>query len=362
MDGEDPILQQDFDYIVGTCAREMSQLAGKSLLVTGGSGFVGRYVVESVIRFNEISGSSRCNLTLITRQPGLLQQRYQAQIEAGDIMVRQWGEAHAVDLGEGRWDYVVHAASPSDPELVMRDPYGSLRAIVNMSASISQVARESQVRRAVLLSSGAVYGEQPADMAEIPEEYCGGPDISQATSSYGEGKRLSEMLFRVAGIDQRTARVFSLTGPYQDQKASFAVPDLVQQAVDKGFLQLTGDGSAVRSYCYAADLAVFLFKVLLGDPARDVYNVGCREGTATIGEVADAVAAIFGGLEVRKAPQADGVSAHRSRYVPRLDRMDEVYSPRTGFREGLLRTCHSLYNRGLIDRRPVGPAPVWSRS
>jgi nucleoside-diphosphate-sugar epimerase len=199
-------------------------------------------------------------------------------------------------------------------------------------------------------------------MAEIPEEYCGGPDISRVTSSYGEGKRLSEMLFRTAGIDQRTARVFSLTGPYQDLTSSFAVPDLIRQAGEKEFLQLTSDGSAVRSYCYVADLSAFLFKVLLGEPDHDVYNVGCREGTATIGEVARALALIFGGLEVREAFQVDGSSPRQNRYVPRLDRMDEVYSPRIGLREGLLRTCHSLYNRGLIGRRPVGGVPEWRPS
>jgi dTDP-glucose 4,6-dehydratase len=218
-----------------------------------------------------------------------------------------------------------------------------------MAESIVDIARSSAAKRIVLISSGAVYGDQPADVAEIPETFGAGPDTSALKATYGEAKRASEQLFRLSGLDHRIARVFSVIGPYQDLGSSFAVPDLILQAANRGLIQLTGDGSARRSYCYAADLTVFLVNLLVGEPRHDVYNVGCRLGTASVGEVADAIAAIFGGLEVRRGPAAE---SQRS-YVPQLDRMYEVYAPRVGLREALTRTCHSLYARGLIGRRPV---------
>ena len=151
----------------------------------------------------------------------------------------------------------------------------------------------------------------------------------------------------------RIARLFSLTGPYQDLASSFAVPDLLRQADRDGVVLLAGDGSAERSYCYATDLSIFLFKLLLGDPEYDAYNVGNRDATATTGEVAELISAIFGGLEVRRTMDAPAPLARR--YVPQLDRMDEIWAPRVGLREGLLRVCHSLYNRGVITRKPVIP-------
>jgi dTDP-glucose 4,6-dehydratase len=193
-----------------------------------------------------------------------------------------------------------------------------------------------------------VYGAQPADLAEIPETYPGEPDLSAPSAAYGEAKRVSELLFRRSGLDNRVARVFSLVGPYQDLESSFAVPDLIRQADNDGVLHLTNHGSDRRSYCYAADLTVFLVNLLLGDVRHDVYNVGCREGTASIAEVAHIVADLFGGLEVRKGPPAES----QRDYVPNLDRMYEVYAPRVGLREGLTRTCQSLYARGLISRQP----------
>jgi nucleoside-diphosphate-sugar epimerase len=150
-------------------------------------------------------------------------------------------------------------------------------------------------------------------------------------------------------LDYRVARVFSLIGPYQDLRSSFAVPDLIRQAQNGAFLQLTSDGSARRGYCYATDLTVFLLNLLLGDVSHDVYNVGCRQATASLAEVAQVIAGIFGGLEVRRGAVAES----QRNYVPHLDRMYEVYSPRVGLREALTRTCHSLYARGLIGRPPV---------
>jgi len=348
-DGPDSVIREDLDNIVAACGGAMRKLSGSSLLLTGGSGFVGRCLVESVIRFNEISGAAPCILTLPSRHPELLTSRYRRQVDANEVVVVGWTEGHADDLAGRRWDYVVHGAATADPVRVAQDPGGSFRDAISMAASIVDVAKSSQARRIVLISSGAVYGDQPANLAEIPETFRGGPDISALTAAYGEAKRVSELLFRLSGLDYRVARVFSLIGPYQDLGSSFAVPDLIRQAENRGLLQLTSDGSARRSYCYATDLTVFLVNLLLGDVHHDVYNVGCRQGTASVAEVAHVIADIFGGLEVRRGSAAES----QRNYVPHLNRMYEVYAPRVGLREALTRTCHSLYARGLIGRQPV---------
>ena len=348
LDGPDAVIREDLDNIVETCGGAMHRLSGSSLLLTGGSGFVGRYLVESVIRFNEISGDAPCILTLTTRQPELLILRYRPQVDANEVVVVKWTGVDAGGLAGRRWDYVIHGAATADPVRVAQDPEGIFRDAISMAASVVDVAKSSDARRIVLISSVAVYGDQPPTLAELPETFRGAPDLSSATAAYGEAKRVSELLFRLSGLDQRVARVFSLIGPYQDLGSSFAVTELIRQAENRGPLQLTSDGNARRSYIYATDLTVFLFNLLLGDVQHDVYNVGCRLGTASVGEVAQAIADIFGGLEVRRSATA----ARQRNYVPELDRLYEAYGPQVGLREGLLRTCHSLFNRGVIRRKP----------
>ena len=349
----DPIIDRDLEVVCRASGLELRRLAGTSLLITGATGFVGRYMVESVLRFNQSASSRTCVLTLPTRHPEVLNARYAARIASGEIQIRTWGDRFAVAPDWGRWDFIIHAASPADPRPIRMDPDASLRDMLSLSESVAAAAKASGSQRLLFVSSGATYGDQPTHMAEIPETYRGGPDLLTSASAYGEGKRASEMLLRVSGVDLRIARLFSLAGPYQDVASSFAVPDLIRQADRDGVLLLSGDGSAERSYCYATDLSVFMFKLLLGDPEYDVYNVGNRNATATTGEVAELISAIFGGLEVRRTMDAPAPLARR--YVPQLDRMHEIWAPRVGLREGLLRVCHSLYNRGVITRRPVIP-------
>lgn len=357
MSGEDPIgrldvpdrvIREDLDDIVGAGTDAMRKLSGSSLLLTGGSGFIARYLVESVIRFNEVSGAAPCVLTLPSRRPDLLKSRYRRQVDANEVVVVEWPDGQVNSLEGSRWDYVVHGAATTDPARIAQDPGRAFRESIGMTASIVDVAKTSDARRILLISSGAVYGDQPAYLREIPETFPGAPDISALNAAYGEAKRASELLVRLSGLDYRVARVFSLIGPYQDLGASFAVPDLIRQAEKNACLQLTG-GSARRSFCYATDLTVFLFSLLLGATGHDTYNVGNRQGTASVAEVADVIADIFGGLEVQRIPSSEP----ERNYVPDLDRMYGVYAPRVGLREALTRTCQSLYARGQISRPPV---------
>ena len=119
-----------------------------------------------------------------------------------------------------RWDFVVHAATPADPVDHVKDPYRTLRDIVDMAVAVVEAARASGSERILLVSSGAVYGPQPSVLPGLPETYLGGPDVTEASSCYGEGKRITELLFRLSGVDCRIARLFSLLGPYQDSPAA----------------------------------------------------------------------------------------------------------------------------------------------
>jgi UDP-glucuronate decarboxylase len=349
LDGPDAVIRADLDRIVESSRAELAAFSGASLLLTGATGFLGRYLVESVVRFNEVSPGPACVVTLPTRRPDLLRSRYPEQVAAGEIVVVEWGDGSAIDPPDQGWDYVIHGAATTDPARFREDPVASLRETVGMAASVAEVAKTSGASRVALISSGAVYGDQPQGLPAIPETYVAGPMPAVPARAYAEAKRLSEMFFGITGLDLAVARVFSVVGPYQDLSASFAVPDLIRQAAGDGILRLTSDGQARRSFCYTTDLSVILFKLLLGEPHHTVYNVGCREGTASIAEVAHVIAEIFGGLEV----QVSAGAGSPLDYVPALERLYEEYVPVVGLREGLLRTCHSLYARGLIGRKPT---------
>jgi nucleoside-diphosphate-sugar epimerase len=351
----DRVIHDDLRSIVEACGPQMDRLAGKAILITGGTGFVGRYLVESILHHQSVTERG-CLLGLLTRDPDRVLERYPDQVRDGSIVPIRWADAQVISAEPRRWDFVVHGATPADPIKYLKDPYGTLRDIVDMAVAVVEAARASASERILLLSSGAVYGPQPPDMAGLPETHLGGPDVMEASSCYGEGKRITELLCRLSGVDCKTARLFSLLGPYQDLTGSFAVPSMIRQAAVQGAIRLTGDGSAVRNYCYASDVTITLLGLLLGSPRRATYNIGNRTGTATIAQVAAMVAQVFGGVPVTVGQCATLEPARAARYVPRLEWIYEetaIAPPRIGLLDGLIRTCTSLHARGIIPRAPV---------
>jgi dTDP-glucose 4,6-dehydratase len=208
-----------------------------------------------------------------------------------------------------------------------------------------EFARRAGARRFLFVSSGAVYGRQPADCPEVAEDAPFAPDPLDPNSAYGEGKRAAELLCALAhaehGLEATVARVFTVAGPLVPLDMHFAIGNFLRDGLAGGPVRVGGDGTPFRSYIHMADLTAWLWTLLAsGRPGR-AYNVGSDEAV-TIGELAAKVAAVFGS-EVRIARQpVPGQPA--SRYVPSIRRArDELgLQIRLGLDEAIARTVDWL--------------------
>ena len=329
------ILDEDLAAIDRQLAPHWPQLAGARIFMTGGTGFIGRWMLEALAR----SGRD-VELVLLSRDPDAFAVRAphlarRFQLVAGDI-------SNFV-APPGRYTHIIHAATDASAALNADDPRRMFDTIVTGTRRALDLAVERRARRFLFLSSGAVYGIQPPDVCHVDEDWQGGPDPRDPKSAYGEGKRAAELLCaiygRQFGLDVVTARIFALLGPLLSLDIHFAAGNFIRDAMAGRPIRIESAGTAVRSYLYAADLTAWLWLMLLRAPRGATYNAGSEEAVS-IADLARRVAAIVGGPGVEICGQSDP-GWNPGRYVPStaLIRKQLGALPTVGLDEAIRRTA-----------------------
>ena len=188
--------------------------------------------------------------------------------------------------------------------------------------NVLEYSRQHKVKRLLFISSGAVYGNQHSDVSHVPEDYTGAPNPLNPLNAYGCAKRQAENLCALYhhqyGVDYVIARCFAFIGPYLPQNAHFAIGNFIRDGLNGGSIVVTGNGTTVRSYLYADDLAKSLWTILLKGNTGEAYNVGSDEAIS-ISDLAHLVSSCFDDKpEVIIKGKPDG---EIDRYVPRVEKI-----------------------------------------
>ena len=286
-------------------------LAGRKIFMTGGTGFVGKWMLATLLDADRILGLN-CDVTVLSRDPSSFRNAWPA---ISDRVKWITGDVRDFALPRDRFDAVIHAATDvvanASPAAIFSQCLDGTRRVVALS-------RECGAMTLLLVSSGAVYGPLPMGMTHVPETHCGGPDPLQPTSAYAEGKRVAEWLASSTTTEDlgvKVARVFALVGPHLPLDKHFAIGNFLRAAMADEEIVIQGDGTPYRSYLYAADMAAWLWAVLLRGQSRRAYNVGSQEGLS-IAALAERVSRVLGResrIRVLKHAEANTPPVH---YVP----------------------------------------------
>ena len=351
---------RDLDHVLEHAGSAFESLRGARILITGGTGFFGRWLVESLLHADERLGLG-ASLVLLSRDPDAFARR--APHLAGSASVTLiGGDVRTFAAPPGPFTHLVHGATDTTGPLNAERPAELLETIIEGTRHTLEIASRSRVSRVLLLSSGAVYGRQPAALTHVPEDYAGGPDPLDPLQAYAEGKRVAELLGGIHGRDRGlevvTARAFAFVGPHLPLDAHFAVGNFMRDALAGDPIRVGGDGTPYRSYLHAADLAVWLWTMLVRGRRGRAYNVGSDEAV-TIRELADAVAraarTIGRSPTVSIARPADP-SVPPTRYVPSTRRAQAELGLRTriALDDALSRTLGWLAERnGMVEQVPA---------
>jgi nucleoside-diphosphate-sugar epimerase len=323
-------LQADLDHVLAHTKGVWDSFRGQNIFVTGGTGFFGRWLLESFAHANDKLdlGARMVVLTrslesFASKAPRLCEHPAISFVQ-GDVrsFARADVQSQLGSEAPGQFRFVVHAATEASARLNAEDPLLMIDTINTGTRAVLEFALETGAKRFLLTSSGAIYGPQPPDMTHVAEEYGGGPDPLNPNSAYGESKRIAELLCtsyqRQTGLEPLIARCFAFVGPFLPLNLHFAIGNFIRDAIRGEPVQVNGDGSPYRSYLYAADLAIWLWTILVkGQPCR-AYNVGSEDGH-TIHGLAKVVAEVCHAPKVVVKERSDPAKPPQ-RYVPSCQR------------------------------------------
>ncbi len=313
-------LAVDLDHILDHTAHLWDEIRGERLFITGGTGFFGCWLLESFVWANR-RFSLNASAVVLTRDPAAFTARC-PHLASEPALALHTGDIRDFKSPAGAFSHVIHAATPASAALNENDPLLMLDIIIEGTRRVLEFTSACRADKFLLASSGAVYGRQPVGLPEIPETYSGTPDTMNPGSAYAEGKRVAELLCSIYarnhGMETKIARCFAFIGPFLPLDAHFAAGNFIRDGLRGGPIQIQGDGTALRSYLYAADLMIWLWTILFRGESCRPYNVGSRR-ELTILELAEAVAALGPNIGVHTATQpVPGVLPRR--YIPDVTR------------------------------------------
>ena len=318
------LIKHDLTHIVEKTQTVWPVLKGKRIFITGGTGFFGKWLLESFAWAND-QLKLDAQMVVLSRSPDSFKTRHPHLAEASGIRFHK-GDVRGFDFPQESFDFIIHAATDASAQLNAENPLLMLDTIVDGTRRVLEFARQCGAKRFLLTSSGAVYGKQPPELSHVQEDYSGAPDPTQPLSAYGEAKRLAELLCSIYqkeyGIETTFARCFSFVGPHLPLDIHYAIGNFIRDGLAGGPIHVSGDGTPYRSYMYAADLAIWLWTILFHGQPGAAYNVG-SDDAISIRDLAYEVSVAFfpsPKVVIAKSP-ASGRPPER--YVPSVKKARE---------------------------------------
>ncbi len=317
------LFARDLDHVLEHTRDLWEELRGERIFITGGTGFFGCWLLESFAHANtRLALDARA--VVLTRNRDAFAKKA-PHLESNAAIEFCGGDVRTFAFPSGMFSHVIHAATDADAKLQQEQPLMILDSVVEGTRRTLELARQQGARKFLLTSSGTVYGRQPPELTHLAETYMGGPDLSDWRVGYSEGKRMAELLSILYGktydVETKIARCFAFAGPHLPMDRAFGIGNFLRDALAGGPIQIKGDGTPLRSYLYAADLAIWLWTILFrGEPGRP-YNVGSSQ-ELSMKQVAETVANAF------QPPPTVQIAG-----TPIIDKLPERYIPDVSFAE-----------------------------
>lgn len=320
-------VREDLRTAVAGGAATVDVLRESCILVTGGTGFVGKWLAELVAFLNDEHGFN-IRLLLLSRNPHTLDVDAPHLLCRKDISMVAKDVRSIMDIPEDV-EWIIHAAGTPDNRIHASDPLRVMQVIAHGTGAVLEAAsRLPRLQRVLNISSGLVYGPQPLSVSNVAETVFSGINCASVQTIYAEANRFGESICAAYRNLQRlpivTARPFAFIGPYQHLDRPWAINNFIRDSLMGGPIRILGDGGTVRSYMYAADMAWWMLSILARGGSGTIYNVGSPSGI-TLKTLAEKILRITGDSQPIQVNLSHDFSAKRSIFVPDVSLAEKAF-------------------------------------
>ncbi len=311
----------------------------KQVLVTGGAGFLGSHLCERLLEeghkvtvLDNLSTGSRENLAAFKDNP--------------DFMFIKHDIIDPIDI---KADWIFNLACPASPPRYQADPIHTTKTSVLGIINMLELAKKNKAR-ILQASTSEVYGDPTVHPQ--PESYWGNVNTIGIRSCYDEGKRCAETLMfdyhRMHKVDIKVIRIFNTYGPRMDPQDGRVISNFIVHALSKKPLEIYGDGSQTRSFCYVDDLIDGMMTMMASPPAViGPINLG-NPIERTIKDMAHLILEETGSktsIVFKRLPEDDPL-----RRKPDIQSAKELLSwePKVSLEDGIKKTITYFSNKGLL--------------
>ncbi len=329
------IPKDDLEHISMHLSNELEKLRNKTILITGATGFFGKWLLGSLIFMNQ-KYDTKIEILAVSRDPNKFIKNY-PELASNSITFIQ-GDLKDIKISLNV-DYIIHAGMDVKLNLNSKsdDVVHNEQIIID---NILDIYHSTNCKKLLFTSSGAFYDKRFYDEPRPSEDL----HPTQYSTLYGKAKSISENRIISSNINYSIARCFTFIGPHLPLDASFAAGNFINSILKNQDIQINGNGTPVRSFLYMSDLVIYLIK-LLTLSSNQIVNVGSDEEISIL-DLAKEVAK-FGsetGIEVKSDSHSDRISC----YSPNIFKLEKLFNHKKdhiNLRSGLEKTINFYKKR-----------------
>ena len=335
-------IESDLNFIFNNCKNEFNLLSNKSLLITGGTGFFGKWFLDLIFYTNK-NFNTNILTTLITRNENkfFLENPHYKNNKFLKII-----QIDILDLKKitYKFDFLLHMAATSAEETFNGETdINKTKTLSNGAKNIMEIAVRNNVSKVLFTSSGVVYGSSSKDMKN-ENDISHSLDLEKR-NGLAKGKILAEDIISNMSIENninfKIARCFSFVGPYLPLDMHYAIGNFINDAIFNEKILINGNGLPYRSYLYISDTLIWLIKLLVGD-AEGIFNVGSEKRIQII-ELANMVRDIIAPSKkiiIQEKELHEG-NFKRDIYLPNTQKIRELLKVKewTSLEDAILKTA-----------------------